>query len=150
MSKSIHPNQLESTRVPGSKRGLVTGFVGAIELDLAKSANDNPEFIKLYKALEVVQKQVPNDFRSVYGMCELKNPKLILDDSIEIDGHNYPARLIVRDSHLTDDSANELKVGVNTGLYMTERKFENGLDRITAAAVPRQFEGVPKGVVLKR
>ena len=63
----------------------------------------------------------------------------------EIDGHNYPARLIVRDSHLTEDSANELEVGLNTGLYMTERKFENGIDRITAAATPRQFERVPKG-----
>ena len=28
---------------------------------------------------------------------------------------------------------------------MTERKFENGIDRITAAANPRQIERVPKG-----
>jgi CRISPR-associated protein Csm3 len=28
---------------------------------------------------------------------------------------------------------------------LTERKFENGIDRITAAANPRQIERVPKG-----
>ena len=31
-------HQLESTKVPGGKRGLVTGFVGAIELNLARRA----------------------------------------------------------------------------------------------------------------
>lgn len=59
-------------------------------------------------------------------------------------GRNAPARLIVRDCHLLEDSAKELK-SIDTGLYMTEWKFENGLDRITAAANPRQLERVPKG-----
>lgn len=59
-------------------------------------------------------------------------------------GSNKPARLIVRDAHLTKDSASRLK-NVDTGLYMTEWKFENGLDRITAAANPRQVERVPAG-----
>jgi CRISPR-associated protein Csm3 len=59
-------------------------------------------------------------------------------------GRNAPARLIVRDSHLLPDSATKLKK-IDTGLYMTEWKFENGLDRITAAANPRQLERVPAG-----
>jgi CRISPR-associated protein Csm3 len=59
-------------------------------------------------------------------------------------GRNAPARLIVRDCHLLPDSAEKLKKA-DTGLFMTEWKFENGLDRITAAANPRQLERVPAG-----
>ncbi|ERT07683.1 RAMP superfamily protein [Lyngbya aestuarii BL J] len=66
----------------------------------------------------------------------------------KIKGRNSPARLIVRDCHLTDDSAQKL-VQIDTGLYMTEWKFENGIDRITAAANPRQLERVPAGSQFK-
>ena len=65
---------------------------------------------------------------------------------VKVKGRNSPARLIVRDSHLTADSAVLLK-SIDTGLYMTEWKFENGIDRITAAANPRQLERVPAGAV---
>jgi CRISPR-associated protein Csm3 len=61
-----------------------------------------------------------------------------------IKGRNAPARLIVRDSYLDDESVEKLK-NIDTGLYMTEWKFENSIDRITAAANPRQFERVPAG-----
>jgi CRISPR-associated protein Csm3 len=61
-----------------------------------------------------------------------------------IKGQNYPARLIVRDAHMLEASAKKLEA-LDTGLYMTEWKFENGLDRITAAANPRQVERVPAG-----
>jgi CRISPR-associated protein Csm3 len=61
---------------------------------------------------------------------------------VRVAGRNSPARLMVRDSHLLSESANELK-RIDTGLYMTEWKFENGLDRVTAAANPRQIERVP-------
>jgi CRISPR-associated protein Csm3 len=63
-------------------------------------------------------------------------------------GRNSPARLIVRDCHLTVDSAEKLKA-IDTGLYMTEWKFENGMDRITAAANPRQLERVPAGAIFE-
>jgi CRISPR-associated protein Csm3 len=70
-------------------------------------------------------------------------PKQIDDvPHIRIKGRNSPARLIVRDCHL--NNAEKLK-RVDTGLYMTEWKFENSIDRITAAANPRQFERVPAG-----
>jgi CRISPR-associated protein Csm3 len=59
-------------------------------------------------------------------------------------GRNAPARLIIRDCHLLEESANQLKK-IDTGLFMTEWKFENSLDRVTAAANPRQFERVPAG-----
>jgi CRISPR-associated protein Csm3 len=61
---------------------------------------------------------------------------------VKVIGRNSPARLMVRDCHLMRESAEELK-RIDTGLYMTEWKFENGLDRVTAAANPRQIERVP-------
>ncbi|MFG6105551.1 type III-A CRISPR-associated RAMP protein Csm3 [Leptolyngbyaceae cyanobacterium CCMR0082] len=61
-----------------------------------------------------------------------------------VKGRNAPARLIVRDCHLIEESVKQL-AKIDTGLYMTEWKFENGIDRITAAANPRQLERVPAG-----
>jgi CRISPR-associated protein Csm3 len=63
---------------------------------------------------------------------------------VAVKGRNAPARLIVRDCHLLPTSVERLKK-VDTGLNMTEWKFENGIDRITAAANPRQVERVPAG-----
>ncbi|RMH04026.1 MAG: type III-A CRISPR-associated RAMP protein Csm3 [Nitrospirae bacterium] len=60
------------------------------------------------------------------------------------DAKNYPARLKVRDLHLTDASRAQL-AALDTGLHMTEWKFENSIDRITSAANPRNLERVPKG-----
>lgn len=79
-------------------------------------------------------------------LLEDKSSKETIDgkEYTEIKGRNAPARLIVRDCHLLQESIEALKK-IDTGLYMTEWKFENGLDRITAAANPRQLERVPKG-----
>lgn len=55
-----------------------------------------------------------------------------------------PSRLIVRDMRLTVESLQALSE-IETGLLYTEWKFENGLDRITSAANPRQMERVPAG-----
>ncbi len=74
-----------------------------------------------------------------------KNPTKIIngENCVKINrGRNAPSRLIIRDCHLTTDSAEKLKK-VDTGLYMTEWKFENGIDRVTAEANPRQLERVP-------
>jgi CRISPR-associated protein Csm3 len=67
---------------------------------------------------------------------------------IYIKGRNFPARLIIRDCHIKESSFKELREA-DTGLYLTEWKFENSIDRITAAANPRQFERVPAGSKFK-
>jgi len=59
-----------------------------------------------------------------------------------------PARLLVSDAHLKPESKGELEK-IDTGLYLTELKFENTLDRITSAASPRQIERIPKGTEFK-
>lgn len=80
------------------------------------------------------------------GMFDDKSEKKQIDgkEYVKVTGRNAPARLIVRDCHLIEESVEKLKK-IDTGLYMTEWKFENGLDRVTAAANPRQIERVPAG-----
>ena len=58
-----------------------------------------------------------------------------------------PTRLVVRDVHLTDGSAQELEVKAHTDLPYTEVKTEVSIDRVTSAANPRQMERVPAGAV---
>ena len=81
---------------------------------------------------------------------DAKTPEQTIADvkHTKVIGRNAPARLIVRDCHLEQHSADKLK-RVDTGLYMTEWKFENGIDRITSAANPRQVERVPAGSAFK-
>ncbi len=57
-----------------------------------------------------------------------------------------PNRLIVRDVPLDSDSANEL-IAAKTDMPFTEVKWEAAIDRVTAAATPRQIERVPAGAV---
>ncbi|AEF96877.1 type III-A CRISPR-associated RAMP protein Csm3 [Methanotorris igneus] len=55
---------------------------------------------------------------------------------------NFPSRVIVRDSQLTE----EWKKRFESGEVFTEAKVETAIDRITSAASPRQSERVPAGV----
>jgi CRISPR-associated protein Csm3 len=82
--------------------------------------------------------------------ADAKTPKQTIAgvEHTKVTGRNAPARLIVRDCHLEPDSVKKLKL-IDTGLNMTEWKFENGIDRITSAANPRQVERVPAGSVFK-
>jgi CRISPR-associated protein Csm3 len=60
-------------------------------------------------------------------------------------GVSTATRLIVRDAYLTKDSIKTLMNAPNTDMPMTEIKTEVVIDRITAAATPRQMERVPAG-----
>ncbi|MCS6910952.1 MAG: type III-A CRISPR-associated RAMP protein Csm3 [Anaerolineales bacterium] len=57
-----------------------------------------------------------------------------------------PARLVVRDTHMDDESARKLDESGNTDLPYTEVKVEVAIDRVTSQANPRQIERVPAGV----
>jgi CRISPR-associated protein Csm3 len=82
--------------------------------------------------------------------ADAKTPKQTIAgvEHTKVTGRNAPARLIVRDCHLESHSVERLK-RIDTGLNMTEWKFENGIDRITSAANPRQLERVPAGAAFK-
>lgn len=53
-------------------------------------------------------------------------------------------RLIFSDLFMTKDSVEEMS-HKNTDLYLTEIKFENTINRLSAVANPRQLERVPRG-----
>ena len=55
-------------------------------------------------------------------------------------------RLIVRDTFLDDAGAQRL-AGLHTDLPFTEVKVEAAIDRLTAAAAPREVERIPAGAV---
>ena len=57
-----------------------------------------------------------------------------------------PNRLIVRDVPL-DPESDQALLAVKTDLPYTEVKWEIAIDRLTAAAAPRQIERVPPGTV---
>lgn len=59
-----------------------------------------------------------------------------------------PTRLVVRDVQMSEGSRQELETA-ETDLPYTEVKWEASIDRITSAAVPRQNERVPAGVVFE-
>ncbi|PLV58075.1 type III-A CRISPR-associated RAMP protein Csm3 [Thermotoga sp. KOL6] len=77
--------------------------------------------------------------------CGDKNCKVcrVFGSSLK-DSDNIPARLLVRDAFLTEDSRKKLE-SMETDLPYTEWKMENVLDRVTCSAEPRSFERVPAG-----
>ncbi len=62
------------------------------------------------------------------------------------EGELGPGRLIVRDAYLTDEWDEKVHERLMAGEPVTEIKYENTINRITAAANPRPMERVPAGV----
>ena len=79
----ISRHQLESVRVAGGKRGLVTGFVGAVELQLSKSAHTNTEFVKLYKALGQLAPYCGTGHKTTFGLGQTRLGWQVQKESIE-------------------------------------------------------------------
>ena len=62
------------------------------------------------------------------------------------EGKVGPARLIVRDAYLSAEWEARIEKWAQEGRPVTEIKYENTINRITAMANPRQMERVPAGV----
>lgn len=96
------------------------------------SAND-------YKKAEILKK-----VKEEYATCEVCQ-------TFGLPGERpfaTPTRLVVRDIHLSDTSAEEL-TSANTDLPYTEVKTEVSIDRVTSEANPRQLERVPAGAIFE-
>ncbi len=76
---------------------------------------------------------------------EKPNSKIGKLFGVAADQGGTPSRLMVRDAALTKKSLEELSKAPNLDMPMTEVKTEVVIDRITAAANPRQMERVPAG-----
>ena len=62
------------------------------------------------------------------------------------EGKVGPARLMVRDAYLTGEWEAKIQEKLLEGEPVTEIKYENTINRITAMANPRQMERVPAGM----
>lgn len=119
--------------IPGSS--LKGKMRSLLEKSLGKEANRNIATKENPVKIHVCD-DAPNAFN-----CEICR---IFGSTGKEGSKNFPARLIVRDLKLTDESRGKLGE-IDTGLQYTEWKFENAIDRITSAANPRQIERVPRG-----
>lgn len=63
-----------------------------------------------------------------------------------VQGDRFTSRLQFFDIFFNEKSVDMMK-RVNTGLYLSEAKYENTIDRLTAEANPRQIERVPAGSI---
>ena len=64
-------HQIETSKVKGGKRGLVTGFIGAVELNLARS--DHSEYIRLYKTLGLYSVYCGTGHKTTFGLGQTRS-----------------------------------------------------------------------------
>lgn len=87
-------------------------------------------------------------FGEVHQCSESDCPICLLFGTTAEDSKVGPARLIFRDAVLSEKWKDEMKQKVETWSpeNVSEEKYENAINRITARANPRNFERVPSGV----
>ncbi|MEA5593476.1 CRISPR-associated endoribonuclease Cas6 [Rivularia sp. UHCC 0363] len=80
----IQRHQISTTRVPGGKRGLVTGFTGAVEFGLSKDALNQPEYVNLFKALGELAPYCGTGHKTTFGLGQTRLGWLIESEKIEV------------------------------------------------------------------
>lgn len=88
------------------------------------------------------------DFGEVHKCSEPDCPICRLFGTTAEDSRVGPTRLIFRDAVLSEKYKEEIKQKIETWSpeNISEEKYENAINRITARANPRNFERVPSGV----
>lgn len=79
----IQRHQISTTRVPGGKRGLVTGFTGAVEFGLSKDVLDT-EYVNLFKALAQLAPYCGTGHKTTFGLGQTRLGWLIKEEKIEV------------------------------------------------------------------
>lgn len=68
----IHRHQLTSVKVIGGKKGIVTGFTGAIEFGLTYGASAQPEFVHLFQALGQLAPYCGTGHKTTFGLGQTR------------------------------------------------------------------------------
>jgi CRISPR-associated endoribonuclease Cas6 len=68
----ITRHKLESQKVAAGKKGMVTGFVGAVEFGLGRSARDRPDFVKLFYALGRLAPYCGTGHKTTFGLGQTR------------------------------------------------------------------------------
>ena len=133
--------------------------IGGVDTAVVRNPIDNKPYIPgsslkgkmrclLEQSLGVFGKRINDKVQhpaSDFTSGEKAIPVLRLFGTASGDDNNIPSRIIVRDCELIDDDF-KIRDNTNTDLPYTEAKTEITIDRITAAAIPRQIERVPAGI----
>jgi len=68
----IRQHHLQSTKTIAGKRGSVTGFTGAIDLALDKSAQKDPEYVQLFMALGRLAPYCGTGHKTTFGLGQTR------------------------------------------------------------------------------
>lgn len=68
----IYRHRLESAKVAAGKKGMVTGFTGAIELGLATEAAKQPHFVQLFYALLRLAPYCGTGHKTTFGLGQTR------------------------------------------------------------------------------
>jgi CRISPR-associated endoribonuclease Cas6 len=68
----INSHQIASEKVLAGKKGAVTGFTGSVELGLARTASQNPEFYRLFYALVNFAPYCGTGHKTTFGLGQTR------------------------------------------------------------------------------
>ncbi|MDG2618136.1 CRISPR-associated endoribonuclease Cas6 [Thermoleptolyngbya sichuanensis XZ-Cy5] len=68
----ITRHHLQSVKTVGGKRGSVTGFTGAIEMSLSKTALEDPEYVQLFMALGRLAPYCGTGHKTTFGLGQTR------------------------------------------------------------------------------
>ncbi|UNU24507.1 CRISPR-associated endoribonuclease Cas6 [Microcoleus vaginatus] len=68
----ISRHKLESQKVAAGKKGMVTGFTGAVEFGLGRSAHNRPNFVQLFYALGRLAPYCGTGHKTTFGLGQTR------------------------------------------------------------------------------
>ncbi|MEG4813527.1 CRISPR-associated endoribonuclease Cas6 [Microcoleus sp. K5-D4] len=68
----ISRHNLESQKVAAGKKGMVTGFTGAVEFGLGRSAHNRPDFVQLFYALGRLAPYCGTGHKTTFGLGQTR------------------------------------------------------------------------------
>ena len=68
----ISRHKLESQKVAAGKKGMVTGFTGAVEFGLGRSAHNRPDFVQLFYALGRLAPYCGTGHKTTFGLGQTR------------------------------------------------------------------------------
>jgi CRISPR-associated endoribonuclease Cas6 len=69
----ISRHKLESQKVAAGKKGMVTGFTGAVEIALGRSAHNRPDFVQLFYALGRLAPYCGTGHKTTFGLGQTRS-----------------------------------------------------------------------------
>jgi CRISPR-associated endoribonuclease Cas6 len=69
----ISRHKLESQKVAAGKKGMVTGFTGAVEFGLGRSAHNRPDFVQLFYALGRLAPYCGTGHKTTFGLGQTRS-----------------------------------------------------------------------------